>query len=277
MGGELRLLSNQHRITRQDLAPTDDVLGFPIAALDAAEAVNRIVARALRGEGGFVCVPNAHVLNEAQSNTGLAEALRAALLLLPDSMVLQKARRFLHGRAPQQTLSGVDLMAQLCTQAAACGVKIGLHGGSPETMRLLVKELERRLPTLQIAYAVSPPFGALAPHIVATDAAALRAAGVQLAFIGLGAPKQERWMHLASRQMSDVVQIGVGAAFDGLAGTIASPPAWMHQSGLGWAFRLATEPKRLWRRYLGSSPKFLLAVLLQKVRGRHGGGPVRVP
>jgi N-acetylglucosaminyldiphosphoundecaprenol N-acetyl-beta-D-mannosaminyltransferase len=254
----------------------DDVLGFPISALDATVGMDLILRWAQTGSGGYVCIPNAHVLHEAQLNPQLSQALFSARMLLPDSMVLQKARAFLHGRAPPETLYGVALLAELCTKAEALGVKVGLHGGAPHTLEALAHVLKQRHPTLQIAYAVSPPFGTPTQSDISAAAKTMRAAGVQLGFIGLGAPKQECWMHQALPDLGGMVLVGIGAAFDGLAGTVASPPRWMHQAGLSWAFRFASEPRRLWRRYLGSSPKFLAAVLKQKLDQRHAGTATRL-
>jgi N-acetylglucosaminyldiphosphoundecaprenol N-acetyl-beta-D-mannosaminyltransferase len=247
-------------------------MGHPIGYLDAEEAVARIAEWAGEGSGGYICVPNAHVMVTAQDDPAFAAALRHARLLLPDSTILQKARQFLYPDAPApKTLFGADLMEALCAAAAARNIPIGLHGGTPETLVTLREILTRRFPDLTIAYAVSPPFAPVTQKDAEAAAQRIAASGARLVFLGIGAPKQEIWMQAASAHMPQAVAIGVGAAFATLAGSVPRPPRWIHSAGLTWAFRFAQEPGRLWRRYLNTSPRFAWAVLQQKLAPRANG------
>jgi N-acetylglucosaminyldiphosphoundecaprenol N-acetyl-beta-D-mannosaminyltransferase len=250
-----------------------DILGFDLAHLDAADAIALFIDWAARAAGGYVCVPNAHVLVAAQKDTALALALREARLLLPDSMIVQKARAVLYGAPPPHTLFGADLMEGLCARAAQHAIPIGLHGGADETLHRLRLVLLSRWPSLQIAHAESPPFGPVTPEAAAAAGQRIAASGARLVFVGLGAPKQEVFMQAASPHMPASLAIGVGAAFDAIAGVTTRPPDWLHRSGLTWAFRLAQEPDRLWRRYLHTSPVFAWAILRQKLAQRRAHNP----
>jgi N-acetylglucosaminyldiphosphoundecaprenol N-acetyl-beta-D-mannosaminyltransferase len=129
--------------------------------------------------------------------------------------------------------------------------------------------VQERFPGLQVAYAEAPPFRALTEDEDARTTEAINQSGARILFIGLGSPKQDRWMH-QHRDDVQAVMLGVGAAFDFLAGAKAQAPRWMQSSGLEWAFRLATEPRRLWRRYLKQNPAFAVLALAQLARLRSG-------
>jgi N-acetylglucosaminyldiphosphoundecaprenol N-acetyl-beta-D-mannosaminyltransferase len=242
----------------------DSVLGFLLTQLDANDAVAQIAAQAKAGSGGFVCVTNAHSLVEAYSNADLAKAFTNAFMLLPDSMIVQKARAFLHNTRVPETLYGVQLMHTLCHAAQEQGLRIGLFGGSPSTLDALREKLLRDFPDLKIVYAHSPPYRIATDQEEQAQTRAMRSCGVQLLFVGLGAPKQEIWMAQNAAAAPDICMIGVGAAFDGLAGTVKPPPVWLHKAGFVWAFRLLSEPRRLWKRYLTTSPIFAWRVFKQK-------------
>jgi N-acetylglucosaminyldiphosphoundecaprenol N-acetyl-beta-D-mannosaminyltransferase len=156
---------------------------------------------------------------------------------------------------------GPDLAAVLLRQAAAEGVRVGFLGSAPKTLERLLANLRARHPALCISFAFSPPFHAQ----VQEDADVIEkinAAGVRILFVGLGCPKQERWI-AAHRERLHSVTLGVGAAFDQLARTKPRAPGWMQSSGLEWLFRVLTEPRRLGRRYLTTNPRFIWHFALQ--------------
>jgi N-acetylglucosaminyldiphosphoundecaprenol N-acetyl-beta-D-mannosaminyltransferase len=124
---------------------------------------------------------------------------------------------------------------------------------------------------LHVDYRYSPPFRSLTPVEREDEIREIWDSGIRLLFVGLGCPKQERWM-AERRDELNVVMIGVGAAFDYLAGTLPRPPTWMQQIGLEWLFRLVVEPRRLWRRYLRNNPRFLFLFARQYLRYRRAGG-----
>jgi N-acetylglucosaminyldiphosphoundecaprenol N-acetyl-beta-D-mannosaminyltransferase len=144
---------------------------------------------------------------------------------------------------------------------------VGFYGGSREVLDAVCAEMERCHPALEIAFRYSPPFRSLGPEEDAELAAAIEDSGARILFVGLGCPKQERWM-AAHRASLSCTMVGVGAAFDFIAGTKRQAPAWMQRSGLEWLFRLACEPRRLWRRYVYNNPRFVYAFARQLWRER---------
>jgi N-acetylglucosaminyldiphosphoundecaprenol N-acetyl-beta-D-mannosaminyltransferase len=166
-----------------------------------------------------------------------------------------------------QRVYGPDLTPIVCRLAAERGVPVGFCGGDPATLERLVARLRERFPGLRVAFAHSPPFRELAPEEDAALVDAILDSGARILFVGLGCPKQERWM-AAHRDRLDCAMVGVGAAFDFLAGRKAQAPAWLQRAGLEWLFRLAHEPGRLWRRYAVHNPRFVWRALRQLLRER---------
>jgi N-acetylglucosaminyldiphosphoundecaprenol N-acetyl-beta-D-mannosaminyltransferase len=240
------------------------VLGVDIDYCSAEAASEAVLDWAQAGDGGYVCVPNAHVLIEAADDPTYMAVLAGAKLRLPDSMVLQKARSWLYGVPTPHTLLGARLTHLICGRAAARGVRVGLIGGAPETLQRMQARLRADFADIQIVHAFSPPFGPATPEGARAAAEAARAARCQVVFIGLGAPKQERWMALAAPHMPEAVLLGVGASFDAIAGVKPPAPGIFHRLGLEWLHRLLQEPKRLGPRYFKTNPRFLLGVLRQK-------------
>jgi N-acetylglucosaminyldiphosphoundecaprenol N-acetyl-beta-D-mannosaminyltransferase len=151
--------------------------------------------------------------------------------------------------------------------AQDAGVPVGLYGGSAAVLERLIKRLRTRFPSLNVAFAESPPFRPTTSEEDVKTTQAIEDAGVRILFIGLSTPKQERWIcsHLGR---VNAVMLGVGAAFDFLAGSKPQAPRWMQRIGVEWAFRLATEPRRLWRRYLKQNPRFMALAIAQLFRAR---------
>ena len=162
---------------------------------------------------------------------------------------------------------GPDLTPLVLQAAADAGIPVGFYGGTDAVLARLVALMRRRFPRLQVAYAEAPLFRTLSREEDARTVDSMNRAGVRILFVGLGTPKQDRWMH-AHKDRVQAVMLGVGAAFDFLAGEKPQAPRWMQSSGLEWAFRLATEPRRLGRRYLTQNPKFVFLALAQLLGGR---------
>lgn len=246
------------------------ILGMRVDATTYEEASDRILAWAAAGESRTVCVGTVHMVMEAHDDPSYLEAVNGADLVTSDGMPLVWGLRLL-GVPGATRVYGPDLTPVVCAKAAAAGIPVGFHGGDPETLARLLERVRRDHPGLGIAYAESPPFGELAPERLDREAEAIAASGARILFVGLGCPKQERWM-AAQRGRIPAVMLGVGAAFDFLAGTKRQAPRFLQRAGLEWAFRLATEPRRLWRRYLVNNPRFLALFGVQVLRERLGGG-----
>jgi N-acetylglucosaminyldiphosphoundecaprenol N-acetyl-beta-D-mannosaminyltransferase len=166
------------------------------------------------------------------------------------------------GQKSASRVYGPDLTPVLLDMAAQQGIAVGFYGGAPEVLNRLLEVVAQRFLKLQVAYAFSPPFRPLTNEEDAREIAAINASGARILFVGLNTPKQDYWM-AAHKNRVQAVMVGVGAAFDFLAGAKPQAPRWMMPLGLEWIFRLATEPRRLWKRYLKHNPRYVLLVALQ--------------
>jgi N-acetylglucosaminyldiphosphoundecaprenol N-acetyl-beta-D-mannosaminyltransferase len=161
-----------------------------------------------------------------------------------------------HGFPNQEQVRGPDLTSKLLQEANEAGWRIGLLGGEQETLDLLCEKTEAKYPELKIVYAHSPAFRELTDIEDAQICRDIRNANVQVLLIGLGCPKQERWMSDHAGRLP-CVMLGVGAAFQFTAGKVRKPPTWIQQCGMEWFFRLCMEPRRLWKRYAKHNPRFV--------------------
>lgn len=232
------------------------ILGMRTDSPSYADAGSMVLAWASTRESRYVCVANVHMTMEAHDSAEFRAIVNGADLVTPDGMPLVWALK-LFG-VPQATrVRGPTLTARVIERAAAAGVPIGFYGGTPAVSKRMVQACQRRFPGLRVAYAYAPPFRELTVHEDAAITHEINASGAGILFVGLGCPKQERWM--ASHKGSvNAVMLGVGAAFDFLAGLKPEAPEWMQGAGLEWLFRLATEPRRLWWRYAYHNPRFVV-------------------
>ncbi len=226
-----------------------------VDATSYADASERIIGWSRRPDGRYVCVANVHMTMEAHDAHDFKELVNAADLVTPDGMPLVWALRLL-GAGEATRVYGPTLTLHVCEAAARAGIPVGFHGGRPEVVAALVDTLTTRFPGLEVAYAESPPFRVLDEGEKAAAVEAIMGSGARILFVGLGCPKQERWM-AEHRHLLPLVQLGVGAAFDFHAGAVRQAPAALQRVGLEWAFRLAMEPRRLARRYLRHNPRFV--------------------
>ncbi len=240
------------------------LLGAPVHPVGPREAVALCESLVRRGRGGYVCPANVHVVTESVFNPALRAALRGAAAVVPDGMPLVWFLRR-HGHPGQGRVYGPALTERVLALAHRRRWRVYFHGGAPATLAALVATVRRRFPGLRIVGAFAPPFRARTPaRELAAHLAAIRRARPHVLFVGLGAPKQELWMARAASAGRQPLTLGVGAAFDFLAGTKPQAPRWMMRAGLEWFFRLATEPARLWRRYLVTNSAFVVLVALQE-------------
>jgi N-acetylglucosaminyldiphosphoundecaprenol N-acetyl-beta-D-mannosaminyltransferase len=239
--------------------------GTRVDATSYADATARILAWAGERRGRYVCCANVHMVMAAGADEAFRATVNGASLVTPDGMPLVWLLR-LFGCA-QARVYGPDLMLHVCGAAARKGIPVGLHGGHPEALERLAGSLQARFPDIRIAHLEAPPFRALEAGEAAAEVDRIRASGARIVFVGLGCPKQERWL-AANVGAIDGVLIGVGAAFDFHSRRVRQAPAWMQRHGLEWLFRLGMEPRRLARRYLVTNAAFLwrLPVFLLDVR-----------
>lgn len=231
------------------------VIGAPVTVGDRALARAAILAAARQGQGGYVCVANVHMVTTARRDPRLLEAMRRALWVTSDGMPLVWAlRRGGHKEACR--VAGPDLLCDLLAAAEKESLPVYFYGGDGETAARLKDVLVERYPRLIVAGVDAPPALALEPVVEPVFVERLNASGAALLFVGLGCPKQEYWMAAHAPHLK-AVSLGVGAAFNFLAGTVRRAPGWMQNLGLEWLFRLLAEPRRLWRRYLVTNSLFI--------------------
>ena len=240
------------------------LLGARTDATSYADAAARVLAWAATAESRYVVVANVHVTMEAYDSAEFRAIVNGADLVTPDGMPLVWALR-LFGVADATRVYGPGLTEYLLERAAAANVPVGFYGATPDTLQRMLDACRRRFPGLRVAYAHSPPFRQLSVEEDAATVSQINGSGARILFVGLGCPKQERWMAL-HRGAVHAPMLGVGAAFDFLAGTKPQAPAWMQPLGLEWLFRLATEPRRLWRRYAYHNPRFVVLLAGQYVK-----------
>ncbi|MBI5351616.1 MAG: WecB/TagA/CpsF family glycosyltransferase [Chloroflexi bacterium] len=223
-------------------------------------ASEQVVAWAQNLESRYVCVANVHALMEAHDSPEFMQVLNQADMVTPDGMPLIWMLR-LKGHRGQTRVYGPTLMLYVLEKAALENLPVGFYGGKPEILNTLIQKMSAAYPGLQIAYSFSPPYRESDSAEDAKIVERINDSGARILFVGLGCPKQEKWM-AAHRGKTNVVMVGVGAAFDFHAGAVAQSPEWMQKIGLEWLFRLMVEPRRLWRRYLYNNPRFIFLAIL---------------
>jgi N-acetylglucosaminyldiphosphoundecaprenol N-acetyl-beta-D-mannosaminyltransferase len=245
-----------------------NVLGVGVSAINLAQALNAIEGWIAQRQPYYVCVTGVHGIMESRVNDSLRRVHNAAGLVTPDGMPLVWLAR-LHGLNHVERVYGPDLMLALCDRSILKGYRHFLYGGAQGVPERLANRLKRRYPELQIVGSYSPPFRPLTDEEDEQIVQAINEANPDVVWIGLSTPKQEHWMAEHLGRLTAPVLIGVGAAFDFHSGLKKQAPRWMQRSGLEWLFRLASEPERLWRRYLVNNPLFVLLVLQQALGLKH--------
>lgn len=239
------------------------VVGVPLAIADYASVIAWMRARISERSKATLSAAAVNLLMSAREHPEVAAALAHTTLIVPDGQPLVWALHLLgHRRATR--VYGPELMARFCAGAAADAIPIYLYGGRDErALQLLCGRLRARYPGLAIAGCFSPPFRALSDEEQAQVAERINASGAQIVFVGIGQPKQELWMAAMRDRLDPPVLCGVGAAFDFHAGIVRQAPPWLGAHGLEWVWRLALEPRRLWRRYARYNPRFVIAFARQ--------------
>ena len=250
------------------LPPTAEVLGVPLALTDYDQTLAWIDDAVASGHRGYVCVAATHTVMATQDDPALRAAVLSADFTVPDGQPLVWALKAL-GHDVSDRVYGPDLMEQACARAAQTGQRFYLYGGrNPGALAQLARSLRLRYPGLRIVGGQAPPFRDLTDAEEEAVAADIKRSGADVVWVGLGVPKQEKWMARMRHRVSASVLIGVGAAFDFHAGLIPQAPRWMQRAGLEWLFRLAQEPRRLWRRYLRYNPRFVVGFVRQYLKHR---------
>lgn len=242
-----------------------EIIGTPVSVTNYDEVVDAIEGAIGTGERNYVCCAPASTLVYARDDRALAQALEEADVVTPDGMGVVHAARLL-GEKIEERVYGPDLMA-MSLERLDC--PHFLYGGfDDEALAQLQAALAERFPGLNIAGAISPPHRELNESEVSEVIEQINASGAKIVWVGIGSPKQELWMQQLRDLLDPPVLVGVGAAFDFLAGRVAQAPNWMQRSGLEWLFRIFQDPVRLGKRYALTLPRFALLVTIQALRER---------
>ena len=252
-------------IPRPDTVP---ILGVPLALTDYDRVLAWIDEMVARRERGYVCVANVHTVMAFSEDPALHDAVLGSSLNLPDGQPLVWAVNAL-GYHLASRVYGPELMLRAYARAASTGHRLYLYGGHNQGALVeLALNLRRRYPGVRIVGGYSPPHRALREDESAAVAAEINRSGADVVWVGIGVPKQEKWMAEMRDAIEAPVLVGVGAAFDFHAGRVPQAPNWMQEAGLEWAYRLVREPRRLWRRYMRYNPRFVGSFARQLVEHR---------
>jgi N-acetylglucosaminyldiphosphoundecaprenol N-acetyl-beta-D-mannosaminyltransferase len=240
--------------------PRVDVLGVQVSAITMDDALDTFDRWITEGHREYVCVTGVHGVMESRRDERLRQIHNRAGLVTPDGMPLVW---WSHARGERDTrrVYGPDLLLACCERSITTGYRHFFYGGGDGVASLLARRLSKRFPGLQVAGTYTPPFRPLTREEDADVVQRINDSGADIVWVGLSTPKQEYWMADHVGRLDAPVLVGVGAAFDFHAGLKAQAPKWMQSSGLEWLFRLGTEPRRLWKRYLVNNPAFLYLAL----------------
>jgi len=251
-----------------DRPRTRFILGARVDATTYQAATDLILGWAARGESRCVIEAPINMVMECYDHPDFLQCINRAELVTPGGMPIVWLMRLL-GVRRQPRVYGPDLMLHVCAAAARTNTPVGFFGGTPEVVRDLLHNLEARYPGLKTVFVHAPPFRPLTGPEDEAVCEEIAASGCRLLFVGLGCPKQERWMD-EHRGRIQAVMLGVGAAFDFISGHKPQAPRWLQGIGGEWLFRLATEPRRLWRRYAWHNPRFVVLAGWQLLLSRRG-------
>ena len=221
-----------------------------------SDCIQLILSWVLGGESRYACIANVHTIMEAYDSVVFRRLVNNADLVTSDGMPLVWMMRA-KGVKRQERVYGPTLMLKVIESAARENVPVGFYGSAPKVLESLVHRMQARYKGLKVAFSCSPDFRPMSPEEDASIIEKINQSGTRILFVGLGCPKQEYWM-AEHRGRVNAVMIGVGAAFDFHSGVKPQAPAWMQRVGLEWLFRLAVEPRRLWKRYLYHNPRFMV-------------------
>lgn len=244
--------------------PICNILGVNIAAVDMSRTVEYIQKHIKELSGFYICISNVHTTVMSYENEEYCKIQNDAVLALPDGKPLSMVCRR-RGFPETQRVTGPDLMGEIFAISGENGYRHYFYGSTEETVKALQGKLEERYPEIQIAGCYSPPFRLLTKEEDAQVIRRINEARADFVWVGLGAPKQEKWMYAHKGRVKGLM-IGVGAGFDYFAGNIKRAPLWMQKCSLEWLYRLLQDPRRLFKRYLVTNTKFLWLVGRREVK-----------
>ena len=241
-----------------------NILGVGVSAVNMEQAVDRIDGWVESRELRYVCVCPVHTIMECRRSDVIRRIVNAAGMVTPDGMPVVWVAR-LSGHPEVRRVYGPDLLLAVLGRQRR---RHFFYGGGPGVAQRLAQQMKRRFPALDVAGFFEPPFAPLDQLCTPETADMINRSEADVVWVGMSSPKQDQWMARMRPMLRAPVLIAVGAAFDFHSGAVRQAPRWMQRAGLEWLFRLAMQPRRLWRRYLIDNPWFLWELALQKTRIR---------
>jgi N-acetylglucosaminyldiphosphoundecaprenol N-acetyl-beta-D-mannosaminyltransferase len=268
-----RLLSPPQETAAPPTSPREvSVLGVPLALTDYDDTMEWMDAAIAHGEKGYICVAATHTVMVCDEDPEFREAVLNSSLTVPDGQPLVWAMNALGGNLTDRVY-GPDLMARYCERSASNGTRMYLYGGRNQgALVQLALNLRQSYPGLKIVGGYSPPFRDLSAEEEDAIIDEINGTQADIVWVGVGAPKQEKWMAAMRSRLDAPVLVGVGAAFDFHAGLVPQAPEWMQSAGLEWLYRMAQEPRRLGPRYVRYNPRFVTGFARQYARHRLRAG-----
>jgi N-acetylglucosaminyldiphosphoundecaprenol N-acetyl-beta-D-mannosaminyltransferase len=253
---------NQSEQKAENLLSKVNVLGVGVSPVNLDSATQSILDFSERKICSYVCVTGVHGVMEAQRNDRFREILNDAFLNVPDGMPMSWVG-WLQGHRKMDRVYGPDLMLRVSDEGRTKGVRHFYYGGNDGVAELLREKMSMRFPGILVVGTYTPPFRELNEEERCYLIQLLDEVKPDIVWIGLSTPKQERFAASHAGILNAKLLIAVGAAFDFHAGLISQAPRWMQRSGLEWLYRLAMEPRRLWKRYLINNPVFVFKIFCQ--------------
>jgi N-acetylglucosaminyldiphosphoundecaprenol N-acetyl-beta-D-mannosaminyltransferase len=242
------------------------VVGVPIS-LTSYDGVFEAISNRPSDAATVVAICNVHSVMSARRDSDLMAAIGGAEIATPDGVPIVWGLRST-ARKEQQRVYGPELMRLAMVSSKELGWTHYIFGSTPETIAQLEASIAEFAPEARIVGSESPPFREMTEAETEAALEAIRSSGADVVWVGLGMPKQELWMHQMRSALPGVALVGVGAAFDFIAGTKKQAPEWMQKAGMEWLFRFVQEPRRLWRRYLWNNPSYLVLLGLQVLKSK---------
>jgi N-acetylglucosaminyldiphosphoundecaprenol N-acetyl-beta-D-mannosaminyltransferase len=248
-------------MTLKERKATEKVVSLDISLVNYNDAMNSIIEFAEKRRSSYFCFANAHMTIEALRDKKFEDQVNGASLVFADGMSIVKALKFLY-KESQERIAGMDMFSDLLQMAEKKSLRVFFFGSTPEILNKIKINLAKLYPRLEIAGFFSPPFDRTLDDDYYIDL--IHESNLNILFIALGCPKQEKWMANHSHKIS-APMLGVGGAFAVFAGEVSRAPNFMQKMGLEWLFRLMQEPKRLFARYLITNTLFIYYVLRSRI------------
>lgn len=242
------------------------ILGTNICVTNMNDTIHHLGDNLEELRGQYICVSNVHTTVMAFRNEQYRNIQNSAAMALPDGKPLSLVSKR-RGFKNAQRVSGPDLLVKMLLESKTKGYRHFFYGSTEDTLEKLKTEIMRQFPETVIAGMYSPPFRDLTVQEDEEIINFINECTPDFVWIGLGAPKQEKWMYSHKNRIYGIM-LGVGAAFDFQAGTVKRAPKWMQKLCLEWFYRILQDPRRMLRRYIGTNFSFIWNVLKEDIRSK---------